>query len=185
MKIQKISTYEVVEVNGQRKIRVDFSKLKEESTVGVSINYSKNWPVSLSASYSIGYFMIALDGGLNLDDDVITQKKLEMTDILNYKKEYITYNPVFYLTVTPSIYLKYFSVGCGIGIMDLCKKVWSENKSSTDPCVKRLMVRPTIKGYIPMNDEWFFTVKASYDYVPAVNLKNGLSIGLGLQYRLY
>jgi len=185
-KIQFISTYEEVIVNGKRKVRVDFSKLKEETTLGGSVNYSPDWPLSLSFGFSTGYFMLDIDGGLNLDDDVITQTKLEMTDILNYQKTTTLYNPLYYVTATPSVYLKYFSIGCGVGIMGMSKEVIAANRitqSNFGPV--RLMLRPKVKGFIPLNDKWYFSLNASYDYVPAVDLKNGFSFGVGLQYRLY
>ena len=165
-------------------IRLDFSDIDERESVGGSVNYSPNWPVSLSASYSYGYFMFGVDGGFNTDHDQVVQKKLTMQNILNYQKETISYDPQWYITATPSLYLKYLSVGCGAGIMYSKRNIDPLKKGKNRLYHISFMLRPTIKGYIPLNDEWFLTVNTSYDWAMDLKIKNGLSFDLGLQYRL-
>lgn len=167
------------------RIRIDLSDFEERATVGGSVNYSPNWPVSLSASYSYGYFMFGVDGGFNTDHDQVVQKKLTMQNILNYQKETKSYDPQWYITATPSLYLKYLSVGCGAGIMYSKKDVDPLKIGKNRLYHISFMLRPTIKGYIPLNDEWFLTVNTSYDWAMDLKIKNGLSFGLGLQYRMY
>ena len=195
-KIHKIETYTEVIKDGKRKISIDFSDLEEEETIGFNFNYSKNWPISASVSYSNVFFMIALDLGFNLDDNCIVQHKLTMEDILNYEKERRSYDPRWYITLTPSCYLKYVSIGCGIGLM-FYQKTIDEKFSSKYDSIKNsfssggyqsktrcsLMYRPNIKGFIPLNDEWFLTLNASYELIPRIRNKNGFSFGVGMQYR--
>jgi hypothetical protein len=44
------------------------------------------------------------------------------------------------------------------------------------------MIRPSVKGFIPVSDQWFVTVTVGYDYVFGYKDKNGVNFGLGLQY---
>lgn len=166
------------------RIRIDFSDFEEQSTFGGSLNYSPNWPVSLSLSYSYYYLMFGIDGGYNPDSDKVVQEKLTMQNILSYQKKTVTYDPFGYVTCTPSLYLKYLSIGCGAGIMLSKKVVTPQPNKLVNPHIS-FMLRPNIKGYIPLNDEWFLTVNTSYDWGMAIKIKNGLSFGLGLQYRIY
>lgn len=204
-KICRIDVCELDYTSGKQKIKVDFSDLKDETTLGVSANYSKNWPISFSGSYSVGFFMISADFGIDTDHNQIVQNRLYMNDVLNYTQENITYDPCYYITITPSVYLKYFSIGCGTGVMVSQKTIkrsnayynyegndsfntekyhYGTNGGSSKPYCS-FMLRPNIKGYIPLSDEWSLTVNASYDWVMDIKMKNGLSFGLGFQYRLY
>lgn len=172
-------------LNNDKKVIFNLADLEDNKTFGASINYSPNWPFSLSASYSSGYFMIGLDGGFNTDHDQVVQKILTMQNILNYQKETISYDPQWYITATPSLYLKYLSVGCGAGIMYSERNIDPLKKGKNRLYHISFMLRPTIKGYIPLNDEWFLTVNTSYDWAMDLKIKNGMSFGLGLQYRMY
>ena len=49
----------------------------------------------------------------------------------------------------------------------------------------KFMLRPSIKGFIPMSDEWSLVVGAGYDYVFKYKKCNGFNFSLGLQYSLY
>ncbi len=202
---EKIGKIENSKYTASGKIKIDWSNLEEERTIGGNFNYSPNWS-GLSISYSWLYLMGSLDVGYNADDDKVTQEKLDMTNVLNYTKETVTYDPVFYATVTPSVYLKYVSIGCGVGCMFSKKTIigtkasasyegnetFNTSKSSLAPFNEKpmfphtsFMLRPSVKGFIPLNDEWFITASASYDYSFGVRIKNGISFGLGFQYRLY
>lgn len=203
---EKIGKIENSKYTASGKIKIDWSGLEEEQTIGGSLNYSPNW-YGLSGSYSYLYFMGSIDAGVNFDDDKVTQEKLDMTNVLNYTKKTISYDPSWYITFTPSLYLKYFSVGCGVGCMFSQKKYnemttektthYEGNESfnttisygkptrSTTKYTPSFMLRPTVKGYIPLNDEWFITANVSYDYAFDIRIKNGMNFGLGLQYRLY
>ena len=110
------------------KARIDWSALEEEQTVGGTLNWSPNW-YGFTFSYSWPFFMLNADLGFNTDKDKVTQEKLDMTDVLNYTKETITYDPYLYLTVTPAVYLKYVAIGCGVGGM-LSDKTISGTKAS-------------------------------------------------------
>lgn len=208
-KIVKITPYEEFEdpITGKRKVKVDFSDLEDFQTFGVSYNYGKNWPIGLSFNYSYSMFMISADIGVNLDKDKLYKQNLEMTDVMNYRKEDIEYDPLFYFTVTPSLYLKYISIGCGAGILYMKGTKYIANSSSEsydnkgedvsfsyttsssytteESCEKvKFMLRPSIKGFIPITDEIFLSLSVGYDYVFGYKEKNGINFGLGLQFEL-
>lgn len=186
-KIVKITPYEEVEDSktGKRKVKVDFSDLDDYETWGFSYNYGKSWPIGLSANYSYSWFMIGADLGVNLDKDKLY--KLEMEDVMNFHKE--EYDPIFFFTVTPSIYLKYVSIGCGLGILYMQGEEYTASSlggSSTIPTEKvKFMLRPSIKGYIPLNDELYLSLSVGYDYAFGYKDKNGINFGLGLQFELW
>lgn len=211
-KILKISPYEEVvdQKTGKKKVKVDFSDLDDYETWGFSYNYGKNWPIGLSASYSYSWFMIGADLGINLDKNKLYKHSLEMTDVMNFRKKDIEFNPhLFYLTITPSIYLKYVSIGCGAGILCMEGKEYTDNYSSQSStsstengsvsssyssssytsesdCTKvKFMLRPTIKGYIPLSGELYLSLSVGYDYAFGYKEKNGINFGLGLQFELW
>jgi len=208
-KIVKVDDYIVVTTpTGEKKIKVDLSDMMDDlETIGAFYNYGKNWPIGLSLDYSYSMFMIGLDIGVNLDKDKLNKHKLEMTDVMNYTKEDIEYDPLFFVTVTPSFYLKYFSIGCGAGILYMkgtkyvssaklssyseisegsSISVTSSSQSNYDEdCTKvKFMLRPSIKVYIPLCDECFLSLSVGYDYAFGYKDKNGINFGLGLQYKL-
>ena len=207
-KIVKIAPYveETDQKTGKKRVRVDFSDLDDEyQTFGATYNYGKNWPIGLSLNYSYTRFMIGLDVGVNTDKDKFYKHSLEMTDVMNFSKEDIEYDPLFYMTLTPSFYMKYFAVGCGAGFLYLngtktinhqqsssfssgsdgisISGTSSSGYSTEESCPKlKFMVRPTVKGFIPVSDQWFVSVSVGYDYVFGYKDKNGINFGLGLQY---
>lgn len=207
--IAKVDDYEVIVTSsGKKKVKVDFSDIMDEyATLGATYNYGKNWPIGLSVNYSYSMFMIGLDVGVNTDKDKLYKHSLEMTDVMNYTKEDVEYDPKFFATLTPSLYLKYFSVGCGAGIMYMSgKKKTAQSTTKTtesngsnssfaytiggshmteEDCSKvKFMLRPSVKGFIPITDEMFLSLSVGYDYVFGYKEKNGFNFGVGLQFEL-
>lgn len=189
-KITKIDDY-VVTVNstGKKKVKVDFSDIMDDyETWGIGYNYGKNWPIGLSANYSYRMFMIGADLGVNLDKDKIYKHNLEMTDVMNFHKEDIEYDPLFFFTVTPSLYIKYASIGCGAGILYMVGKKYTADSSYgsyEEDCSKvKFMLRPSIKGFIPLADEMSLSLSVGYDYAFGYKEKNGINFGLGFQFNL-
>lgn len=202
-KISKIAKY-VVDKNN--KIHVDFSDLIEHyESVGFTYNYGKYFPVGGSFNYSPEDipFMVSLDFGVNFDNDKYIIDKVEMTDIMNYKREKKILDPKFFLTVTPQFYMKYFSVGCGVGFLYMSgteetasysrSSSGSSNisisasvgsSSSTNAELLKPMIRPVVKGFIPLTDELYIAVSAGYDLVFGYKEKNGFNVGLGFQWEL-
>ena len=133
--------------------------------------------------------------------DGITTKKVDFTDLMNYKMEQGAYKPKLYCTITPGVYFKYFMAGCGIGFMNLSGDlITSESNSELDTNTGQLlssvssvttqsdtkfkfMIRPTIKGYIPCSEDFSIAVSLAYDLAFNYTEMNGLSFGLGFQYR--
>ncbi len=207
-KIAKIGTYE----KRQGKVVVDFDDfLNDYETIGFSYNYGKNFPIGGSLNYSLEAipFMISVDFGINLDDDKYIVDEVKMEDIMNYERTKKELDPKFYLTVTPQFYLKYFAVGCGIGILWMdgtessASYAYTSNSfsgenisSSTSSSIGQIstsnssmmikpMIRPVAKGFIPLNsDGLYLSMNISYDFIFGYKDKNGFSFGIGLQWEL-
>lgn len=204
-KITKVDDFVIVTTSsGEKKIKVDLSDMMDEyQTLGANYNYGKDWPIGLSINYSYSMFMISADIGVNLDKDKLHKQSLEMTDVMNFTKTNEEYDPLFYFTVTPSFYLKYFAVGCGAGAMYMKgTKYISNSQSQTydsssvsytssssysteeDSPKLKFMLRPSAKGFIPLTDEIFLSLSVGYDLVFGYKEKNGFNFGLGLQFDL-
>lgn len=174
---------------------------------GLTFNYSKHFPIggSLFYAWDTAPVLLSLDMGYSNKKTEYIIDKEEMADNINYKSSKKTVNPKWYMTITPHVYFKYFAVGCGFGtlIMEGEEEI-SEyhytsssnemNSSSgvtvttTEDCnVYKFMIRPTIKGFIPLDrdDTWSIVVSAGYDWVFGYKEKNGLNVGLGIKANLY
>jgi len=172
--------------------------------IGVSMFMSvPEWPI-----------MFSLDFGLatgNNEYNAGSTDNVEMTDILNYErtKTTKTLDPKYFVTLTPYVYFKYFAVGCGIGALSMKKKEVSvvdyyhyshtsnsdgswrgSGSGSTGTTIEetsesyKFMIRPTVKGFIPLDDddEWALALSIGYDYVFGYKDMNGLNFGLGIKY---
>lgn len=192
--------------NPNNKIRVDFSDLEYDASLGATYNYSKHFPYGGSLIYSYRKFMCSLDLGFTTDGSEIITRKVDMKNIMNYTLTETTFKPKFFATITPSIFLKYFSVGCGVGVLyfsgkeDIQKKAFDEETMSEpsmtvtitqktsfsifgdDARKAKLMIRPNARGFVKLSDRWHLILSASYNYVFDYTELNGISFGMGLKY---
>lgn len=166
-------------------------QVEDMQTIGGMYNYGSHWPVGLSFSYSYSFLMVSLDAGLNMDDDNLVQNTLDMTDVYNFDRKDVELDPKFYMTLTPSFFMKYFSAGLGVGFMYMSGHQYesychaNSTYSNEDKLSKvKFMLRPSVKGYVPLNDELYFTASVGYDYIFGYKEKNGLCFGVGLQWDL-
>lgn len=187
------------------KIVVDLSDIvNDEETIGFTYNYGKHFPIGGSINYSFYDvpIMLSLDFGLNTDDDKVITDKADIKDIMNYTRTKKILDPKFFVTVTPQFYMKYFAIGCGIGALYMEGTEENYNYTSTssnssgshissgggmtsgDTNLFKFMLRPVVKGFIPLNDEWYLSLSVGYDYVLGYKDKNGYNAGIGLQYTL-
>lgn len=207
-KIWQIAPYEETtdKRTGKKKVRINWDDFIEHyESIGFTYNYGKYFPVGGSFNYSPDDipFMVSVDFGVNFDDDKYIIDKVEMTDIMNYKREKKTLDAKFFLTVTPQFYIKYFSVGCGVGFLYMSgteetssyasSSSGSSNSfisvsggasSSTSSELLKPMIRPVVKGFIPLSKELYVAISAGYDYVFGYRVKNGFNVGLGFQWKL-
>jgi len=206
-KISKIDKYETVEdkETGKRKVRVDLSDLAYDNyeTIGLTYNYSKHFPIGGSIYYAWESvpILLSFDFGYSNENTEYIIDKVDMTDIMNYKRVKKTLDPKYYMTITPHAYFKYFAVGCGFGALIMEGKeetaeyhyTSSSNGSGsigngweTNCSVSKFMIRPTVKGFIPLDDDdiWSIVVSAGYDCVFGYKDKNGFNVGLGVKVNL-
>lgn len=202
-KIVKIQQYQVAaDKKGRRRLRVDLSDLGIDDDTegwGASYHYSKLFPVGASVSYSYSKFMVSVDFGANLDNNLYTKQKVDFNNIVDYSITREEYDLKFYMMATPAFYLKYFSVGWGLGVADLDVHKYTKNSSITNNengsiihtsgSTKtsggdvKFMMRPIIKGYIPCNDNLFISLSVSYDWILGYkNTKNGIGFGAGIHF---
>ena len=204
-KIAKIQEYQVtIDKKGHRKLRVDLSDLDiglDEDTegMGLTYNYSKAFPIGASLYYSKWKFMVSLDFGVNIDKDIYTTQEVEFNNLMDYKITKGEYDPKYYITATPSFYLKYFSVGWGFGFLSMKgsefidKREYSIDESgytlvltssSTSEGLEKtkFMMRPNIRGFIPCNDNFFISLSISYNWIMGYKEKSGIDFGIGVQY---
>lgn len=202
-RIAKIDKYTK---DGNDKIHVDFSDLEYDASLGATYNYSKHFPYGGSLIYSYRKFMCSLDLGFTTDGSEIITRKIDMKNIMNYTLTETTFKPKFFATITPSIFFKYFSVGCGVGVLyfsgkeDIQKKAFDEETMSEpsmtvtitqktsfsifgdDARKAKLMIRPNARGFVKLSDRWHLILSASYNYVFDYTELNGISFGMGLKY---
>lgn len=204
-KIVKIEEYVIVrDKKGHRKLRIDLSGLGlDDSTEswGLSYNYSKAFPVGASVAYSIWKFMLCVDFGINFDKDLYSTQKVDFTNIVDYKITKTDYDLKCFITATPAFYLKYFAVGWGFGsaLFDSskytkeCKLIVQPNGTvvqTTGVSLSKIkgnasckfMMRPTVKGFIPCNDNFFISLSVNYDWILGYKEKSGISFGLGVHF---
>lgn len=198
-KIAKIDVYR--KKNG--KVVIDFDDfLNRYEGIGFSYNYGKYFPVGGSFNYSFAYipFMLSVDFGVNLDGDKYIIDKVKMKDIVNYDRTQKIFDPKFFLTVTPQFYMKYFALGCGVGILGMdgtentnfyttstgssvTSSYGHYTTESTSVMLLKPMIRPVAKAFIPLNsDDLFLSVNVGYDLVFGYKEKNGINFGIGFHW---
>ena len=205
----KIVKIEHCERLANGKIKLDFSDFNDQDlSWGLLYNYSQHMPYGAGAFISWKFLMFGIDMGfvnkIKDEDEIKIRRLASMTDILNYKVEESSYTPDGFITFTPSFYYKYFSVGCGFGGLLMSgtkstivyKSVSSNSEFSSSQYQTRtfenvsskrkfkFMIRPNVKGYIPIADNWSIVVSAGYDYCFGYKNLNGFNFGIGFQHRL-
>lgn len=206
-KISKIDKYEetIDKHTGKRKIKVDLSDIDfADEAYSLTYNYSTNFPVGLSFDYAWPWFRLGVDFCMDFKKDRYVLDDVDFTDIMNYARKRKILDPKFYLTLTPSLYFRYVSLGCGVGALymsgteekssssyststsESASSSSGYSSSSTQECEKlNFMLRPVIKGFIPVSEDYLdIVVSVGYDYVFGYKEKNGLNFGIGIQFVL-
>lgn len=200
-KILKITPYEEVvdKVTGKRKVKVDFSDLLEDtSTLGFTLNYDQHFQAGASIIGQSGLFICSLDFGFNTDSKKYYSDVMNMIDIMNYKRTKTEYDPKMFITVTPGLFFKYVSVGCGVGFAMLNGKEtvsdsefsqdeqgnWSGifGSNSSDVFACKLMIRPQLRGFIPLSSSCKMSIGLGYDILPKAKELNGYNVSLGFHF---
>lgn len=197
-KIIKITPYEEVidRKSGRMKVKVDFSDLEETSMLGFTLNYGQHFQVGASVVGQSGLFMCSLDFGFNVDKDKYTTDMMSFTDIMNFERTTTHYDPILSVTATPSLFLKYVSIGCGVGCVfnkmsgevatghlsisgDGSSQSVSSGSYGIDDVDVKLVLRPQVKGYISISRSCNMSLGIGYDIVPKMKELNGWEASLG------
>lgn len=200
-KILKITNYEEVIDNDtkERKVKVDFSDLEDTSTLGFTLNYSQHFQAGASIVGQYKLFICSLDFGFNTDSKKYHSDVMNMTDIMNFERRETEYDPTMYITVTPGLFLKYVSVGCGLGAAILnSKETLSDSNFSLDDqgnlngthssqnisefSIFKFIIRPQLKGFIPLSRSCKMSIGLGYDILPTAKELNGYNIGIGFHF---
>lgn len=209
-KVLKIDNYvETTTPSGKKKVHVDFSGINlNYSAWEVSYNYSKHFPFGISVNYcpAESPIIVGLDFGWSAETNPIINETMDYQDVGNFKRTREELKPKFYITFTPSYVYKYFSIGIGLGSMfytgteyvehyqysasydtsiDGSLVITGSNRSkydnSTPITKKNFMIRPVIKGYLPIHDgKIFLSAGVGYDYIFKYTKQNGINFSLGL-----
>lgn len=199
-KITKIAKYEEFEDarTGERRVKVDFSDLEDISTLGFTLNHDQHFQAGASIVGQSRMFLFSLDFGFNTDSKKYCKDIMDMTDIMNFKRTQTEYDPKMYVTLTPGLFFKYFSVGCGFGVALLDSKetvsnsqyskneqgewggISGNNTSETSSC--KFMIRPQLKGYIPLGSSCRMSIGVGYDIIPKAKELNGYNVSLGIHF---
>lgn len=175
---------------------VDTFTSKDE-TWGIGYNYSESFPLALSLNYTYHCLSVGVEIGANLNGKKYTTNQ---------------YDPLGYLTISPGLYCRYLSMNCGIGflISNYTKiETWGNSyteefsggnndssvsyngssttiisgSTSTETNKYHLIIKPSITGYIPISDEYYYiTINVGYNYLPKFKELNGWSFGVGFQW---
>lgn len=208
-KIVKITNYKVeINKNGKRRVNIDLSDIiglfePDNESWGITYNYGTYFPLGLSVNYAYSIFICGLDFGMTFEDEEYTTQKVAITDLMNYKIEKGKYKPKFFLTLSPGVYFKYFSISCGVGSLymsgDLEKAFQettffengissslsrSQETGTSGDSKFKFMLRPSVKGYIPIYD-WSIVFGVGYDYIFDYEDLNGINFSIGFQYSLW
>lgn len=199
-KILKITPYEEVidKVTGKKKVKVDFSDLEDISTIGFTLNHNQHFQAGASIIGQYGLFICSLDFGFNMDSKKYYSDIMNMTDIMNYERTETEYDPKMFITITPGLFFKYVSVGCGVGVAMLDGKEtisnsnFSQNEqgnwggtsgnNSLDTSTCKLMIRPQLKGFIPLGRSCKMSVGLGYDILPKAKELNGYNVSIGFHF---
>jgi hypothetical protein len=185
----KIIKIDSLTIDQNNKVRVDLSDIDDIRTYGGALNYDQHFPVGASAIIQSGWFVGSVDIGVNFDSKIYTKESLEFTDVSNYRRIIHKFDPRFFITITPGVNLKYISLGCGFGLVGGDKKVetsentnlhhnWEEKTEGGG----KFILRPQIRGYIPLSEDWNMSVGVGYDIVANMKELNGYNFSLGLHY---
>lgn len=199
-KIIKITPYEEVidKETGKRNVKVDFSDLEDMSTLGFTLNHDQHFQAGASIVGQSGMFMLSLDFGFNTDSKKYCTDVMDMSDIMNFKRTETEYDPKMFITLTPGLFFKYFSVGCGFGVAFLDGKEtvsdsqYSKNDQGQQGVISgsnmfeisssKFMIRPQLKGYIPLSNSCRMSVGLGYDILPKAKELNGYNVSLGFHF---
>lgn len=177
-----------------------WKEVRDSQGIGVAYEYGQEYPVNVSLSFYKSLFMLELDFGLADKDNLISTQKVDFTDLFNYKITKGEYKPQYYFTLMPAIYMKYVSVGWGVGVLTLEGETKTEgmatevngdniNPKNLDNTVYtnakyRFFMRPNVKLYIPCSKSISIITSASYNWAWGSKDLSGFTYGLGLRYNI-
>jgi hypothetical protein len=191
-KIVKITPYEEIidKKTGKVKVKVDFSDLnslfwvkdRHYDAVGISLGYSKNYPLNIGFYRNISYLNIGIEAGGAFGSTVVGESEYKgaKTDV---------YDKGFYVLATPGVFLGHVTFNCGFGVVALRQK-YINSDVSTGANKFYGMLKPSVEFNIPLSIgkdkyhsfDFMLCPRVAYNYTMKVNSMNCWEIGLCFRY---
>lgn len=198
--IVKITPYEEVidSKTGAKKIKVDFSDIIDDfffdiidrdfDALGVSLCYSKHFPVNFGVHYNISLFNIGVELGGNWENKPVCVSESEGVKTNIYSKG-------FYGILTPGIFLRYVTINFGIGYAAMKESgegysVEHKKTLTIDESRLFLLMKPSVELNIPLaidryrKDEpnVFLCPRVAYNHFSKLQSLNCWEVGFCFRY---
>ena len=170
---------------------------KNRFNIYLATSFDDKMPFGVGLGGNFSYFNITFDAGFasgsgieedgtfyRYGDKCITKENLSKYEEVSrgvYEKTAMEF------CVTPGINLKYINIGCGFGAM-LNNQIEIEEQYNNYYYIQkntksRMLIRPTIGGYIPFkdnNDSFYgLSVSVGYSMVSGLSKMNHVTLGVG------
>lgn len=199
-KIYLIDKYEEVvdSGTGKKKAKIDISDIIDEildaENYAFGYNYSEPFPLGIYGLYSLGTFYVGAELGFSTLQKKYTHEEMEIEDILHYQHTLRTYTPIGYIDAVGGIRLKYFSIGCGLGVVGFKTREtpsddgynfqsqsfsYSYSVSSNPYASWSFMLRPQANVWIPCGMDEFCILGINYSIHPKVKDLNAIGFSIG------
>ena len=158
-------------------------------------SFDDKMPFGVGLGGNFSYFNITFDAGFasgsGIEERYSGDKYISKDNLSKYEEvsRGVYEKPAMDFCVTPGINLKYINIGCGFGAMlnnqiELKELHISDDYNDIQKNTKsRMLIRPTIGGYIPFKDDYgsFYglSVSVGYSMVSGLSKMNHVTLGVG------
>ena len=170
---------------------------------GVSYNYSKTFPVSLSVHLRRSYFFLGMDVGFNTTNITLEDPIPDTTfhtsylggglyDTTGIDIYHFGIQPEGFFAIRPGLNMNYITLSCGVGLL------WgyiNHNSYSNSYIEECMIVNPNVVLHLPMlnaNDKVHLTASVGYNFVffvddsynNVISQANEWRLGIGAEFKI-
>ena len=172
----------------------------DDDTWGVAYSYSPHFPLALSANGTWSYFKLEGELGFTLSGKEYDWKE----NVTAKPVGYVMASPGFYCkyfsvqcgvgalvdirkeikesTGTNITQTTTITIGTSTSISSHADEtIYQNGYYETKKPGFNLCFKPSLTGYIPIDDDYYLTVNAGYIFVPKLKDLNGFTVGVGFQ----